>query len=229
MSTLRRPGRTPGAVNLAVALGLLVLLLPLLLHAATASPPTAAEFSPNAKQVIKKAPPGQAAAVSGTGASPTPTPSPGASAQPSAAPSSPTPSAAPQAVAENLLKQCVGPPPLRQIEDPQSPPCIAYWKGDNGGATSKGVTRENVYIAVPTPENAQAQYTALFNFFNKRFQFYGRKLVPEFCSSTGGGSGSSDQANQNKDAADAAAGCNKMPKPFASTFYRQNNGAYYMP
>ncbi len=64
---LRRPGRTPGSVNLAVGLGLLVLLLPLLLNAATSSPPTAAEFSPNAKQVIKKAPPGQAAAVTGTG------------------------------------------------------------------------------------------------------------------------------------------------------------------
>jgi len=132
-------------------------------------------------------------------------------------------------VPENQVKQCVGPPPLRQIEDPQSPPCIAYWKGDNGGATATGVTRDHIYIAIPTPEGKTAQYTALFNFFNKRFQFYGRTLVPEFCSSSGGGSGSSDQPNQVADAAMAAAGCSGLPKPFASTFYRQNNGAFYMP
>ena len=108
---------------------------------------------------------------------------------------------------QDQVKRCVGPPPLRQIEDPQSPPCIAYCKGDNGGATAKGVTRDSIYIAVPTPENSQAQYTALVNFFNNRFQFYGRKLVLEFCRRSGGGSGSSDQANQVADAALAAAGC----------------------
>jgi hypothetical protein len=227
MTALRRPGRTPGAVNLAVALGVLALLLPLLLHAATAAPPTAAEFSPNARQVIKKAPPGQAAAVNGSGegaapgagGSPTPTP---------AATPTPTPTQPAQTVAANLLKQCVGPPPLRQIEDPQSPPCIAYWKGDNGGATAKGVTRDAVYIAIPTPENAQGAYDALFSFFNKRFQLYGRKLVPEYCNPAS--SGGSDQATQVSDAATSASGCGgKYPKPFASTFYRQNNGAYYMP
>ena len=227
---LRRPGRTPGSFNLGVALTVLVVLLPLLLNAATSAPPTAAEFSPNARQVIKKAPPGQAAAVNGTGegAAPgaggtgngaSPTPSPSAQAQP-------TPTGSP--VPETEIKKCVGPPPLRQIEDPQSPPCIAYYKGDNGGATSRGVTRESVYIAVPTPENAQAQYDALFAFFNKRFQFYGRKLVPEYCDATK--SGASDQATQVSDAATSASGCGgTKPVPFASTFYRQNNGAYYMP
>src|SRR3954452_17567094 len=93
---LRRPGRTPGSVNLAVALGALALLLPLLLNAATASPPTAAEFSPNAKQVIKKAPPGQAAEVNGTGegkapgAGATPTPSARATPTPTATKGVPT-------------------------------------------------------------------------------------------------------------------------------------------
>ena len=223
---LRRPGRTPGSVNLAVALAVLVVLLPLLLHAATAAPPTSAEFSPNAKQVIKKAPPGQAAAVNGTGGSPSPTPSLSPTAQPSGP--TPTPSTTSSPVAESDLKRCVGPAPLRQIEDPQSPPCIAYWKGDNGGATAKGVTRDAVYIAIPTPENADAQYKALFAFFNKRFQLYGRQLIPEFCSTTN--SGASDQKTQVADAATSASGCGgKMPKPFASTFYRSNNGRYYLP
>lgn len=215
---LRRPGRAGGALNLGIAIAVLVVLLPLILNAATSSPPTAAEFSPNAKQVIKQAPPGQAAAVNGSGEGKAPGQGPGVTEAPPKV-----------AVPRNQVKRCVGPPPLRQIEDPQSPPCIAFWTGDNGGATARGVTRDAVYIAVPTPENAQAIYRALFKFFNDRFQFYGRKLVPEFCGSSGGGAGSSDQTNQNADAALAAAGCQGLPQPFASTFYRQNNGAYYMP
>ena len=226
---LRRPGRTPGTVNLGMALAVLAVLLPLLLNAATAAPPTAAEFSPNARQIIKKAPPGQAAAVNGTGQGSAP-----GGKGPGGGGGTPTPKATPAAptveIPANQVKQCVGPPPLRQIEDPQSPPCIAYWKGDNGGATARGVTRDSIYIAIPTPENAQAAYTALQNFFNKRFQFYGRKLVFQFCSSSAGGSGSADQKTQIADAALAAGGCDAAHnKPFASTFYRQNNGAYYMP
>jgi hypothetical protein len=213
-------------MNLGVALAVLAILLPLLLNAATGAPPTAAEFSPNAQQVIKKAPPGQAANVNGTGEGAAPgEPAGSPSPSPSPPPSPPTKNLV---VASNQVKACVGPPPLRQIEDPQSPPCIAYWQGNNGGATARGVTRDSVYIVIPTPESAQAQYDALFNFFNKRFQFYGRKLVPEYCSPSN--SGASDQAGQISDAATAASGCNgTMPKPFASTFYRQNNGAFYMP
>lgn len=225
---LRRPGRTPGTVNLGVALGVLVLLLPLLLNAATSAPPAAAEFSPNAQTVIKKAPEGQAAEANGAGdagtgegaaGGPSPSPSPAPQAAPSPQPSD-------KLVAEDQLKKCVGPPPLRQIDDPQSPPCIAFWEGDNGGATAKGVTRDNIYIAVPTPESAEKEYTALANFFNKRFQFYGRKIVLQFCDNGGGAGGEADQVAH---AAEAAAGCGNGIPPFASTFYRQNNGAYYMP
>ena len=42
-------------------------------------------------------------------------------------------------------KQCVGNPP-RQTEDPLSPPCVAYFRGDNGGATYHGVTRTEVRL-----------------------------------------------------------------------------------
>lgn len=214
---MKRPGRAGGALHLGLAVAVLAILLPLLLRAAAQAPPTAAEFSPNANKVIKQAPPGQAASANGSGK--------GTDGQGGGPGTTGPPSVQ---VPRNQVKRCVGPPPLRQIEDPQSPPCIAYWTGDNGGATWKGVTRDSVYIAVPTPENVQNKYNALVKFFNNRFQFYGRKLVLEFCSSSGGGSGSSDEANQNADAALAAAGCNG-PAPFASTFYRQNNGAHYMP
>ena len=42
-------------------------------------------------------------------------------------------------------KQCVGNPP-RQTEDPLSPPCVAYFNGDNGGATYTGVTRNAITV-----------------------------------------------------------------------------------
>jgi hypothetical protein len=79
-------------------------------------------------------------------------------------------------------------------------------------------------------QNIKQQYTALANFFNNRFQLYGRKIVLEFCDeNSGGGSGSSDQPTQIQDAQNSAGGCGGAPPPFASTFYRTNNGAYYMP
>jgi hypothetical protein len=224
-TTLRRPGRSSGAINLGIAVALLAILLPLLLRAASAAPPTAAEFSPNAQQVIKKAPPGSGGASNGQGGKGSGA-GPGGHASPT-----PTPPATPAkllSVPANEVKQCVGPPPLRQIEDPQSPPCIAYWKGDNGGATAPGVTRDAIYVAVPTPNGFKQEYDALANFFNERFEFYDRKLVFEYCSPGAGSDsqGSGDQAHQNADAAQAAAGCGG-PRPFASTFYQFDNGRYY--
>ena len=44
-------------------------------------------------------------------------------------------------------KRCVGSPP-RQTEDPLSPPCVAHFSGDNGGATAAGVTPDEVRVVV---------------------------------------------------------------------------------
>jgi hypothetical protein len=219
---LRRPGRTSGLVNLGVAVAVLAVLLPLLLHAATSAPPTAAAFAPNASQVIKQAPPGEAAATNGHGG--------GGNGGPGAGAKTPTPTPTPtKELPSNILKHCVGPPPERQIEDPQSPPCIAYWQGNNGGATSQGVTSDTIYVAVPTPNGFNKEYAAFQKFFNDRFEFYGRKIQFEYCSpKAGSGSqGSGNQADQTSDAAQAAAGCEGKPKPFASTFYQFDNGRYY--
>lgn len=41
--------------------------------------------------------------------------------------------------------QCVGSPP-RQTEDPLAPPCVAFFNGDNGGATYQGVTRSQITV-----------------------------------------------------------------------------------
>ncbi len=50
-----------------------------------------------------------------------------------------------RAVKTPSTKRCVGSPP-RQTEDPLSPPCVASYTGDNGGATYAGVTKEEVRI-----------------------------------------------------------------------------------
>jgi len=42
-------------------------------------------------------------------------------------------------------KRCVGNPP-RQTEDPSSPPCVAFFNGDNFGATYPGVTQDEIRI-----------------------------------------------------------------------------------
>jgi hypothetical protein len=53
---------------------------------------------------------------------------------------------------------------------------VPFWQGDNGGATWKGVTRDKIRIAVPFASDNDANMLALQNFFNNRFEFYGRKL-----------------------------------------------------
>ncbi len=78
------------------------------------------------------------------------------------------------------VRRCVGNPP-RQIEDPQSPPCVPYWEGKNGGATSKGISSDEIRVAVldhPSNEFSQFISTAELyaEFFNRRFEFYGRKI-----------------------------------------------------
>jgi hypothetical protein len=95
------------------------------------------------------------------------------------------------------VRRCVGAPP-RQIEDPQSPPCVAYFDGDNGGETYQGVTADEIRIAMPQfPGDGDATCTnnnfvvAMQNFFNSRFEFYGRKLrimctLQDFAAAEGG-------------------------------------------
>ena len=92
-------------------------------------------------------------------------------------------------------KRCVGKPP-RQTEDPLSPACVAYFKGDNFGATSKGVTREEI-VVVDLSDSCSGEFrvadyedsstwfpeftdtpghAALVRYFNDRYQMYGRRV-----------------------------------------------------
>lgn len=84
--------------------------------------------------------------------------------------------------------------------DPYSPPCRLF-EGTNGGATAPGVTATEIRVSVRTsgfdngmldalskvakakipnesPEMIRRTILGLFDYFNARFQMYGRKLVP---------------------------------------------------
>ena len=89
--------------------------------------------------------------------------------------------------------------------DPYSPPCIAF-EGDNGGATSRGVTATDIVLSArildekgfqqtlavlagaeitDQPEDIKRTISALAEYFNSRFQFYGRKLKVAFYDGKG--------------------------------------------
>jgi hypothetical protein len=80
--------------------------------------------------------------------------------------------------------------------DPYSPPCIAF-AGDNGGKTTRGVDAKTIKLtyrlttdpsvqdtissvgggdALDSPEAVERTAYGLIEYFNSRFQFYGRKL-----------------------------------------------------
>lgn len=196
----RRQARSPGVVYSGVTAAMVVLIGALALTVRQAPPPPVAEFAPQVRQ-IKQAPAEQAL-VGGPSAGVTaPAPAPPVDVRPPGI----------RVVPRHL--RCVGNPP-RQIEDPQSPPCIAFWEGDNGGATWQGVTRDQITIVVPTAQNSTIlrEIQALEKFFNNRFQFYGRKIKLEISRTNGG---ESDIAVQKAHAADDAA----RYKPFAATNY----------
>lgn len=95
-----------------------------------------------------------------------------------------------------------------QVEgDSYSPPCIEF-SGGNGGATSRGVTEDEITVAarvldepgfqealaqlsgadiVDTPDDVRRTVGALTEYFNQNFQFYGRKLKVEFYDGKGSG------------------------------------------
>lgn len=148
----------------------LALVAALAITTQSAAPPSIAAFAPEHVQEIKHPPPNQSGlfgnpggAPAGGGGLPTPTPTP------SPSPSVPLP---PQAASFN----CVGNPP-RQTFDPQSPPCISGWVGDNGGATAPGVTANEVrYWIYGGSAESDRILKDLETYFNLHFEMYGRKL-----------------------------------------------------
>jgi hypothetical protein len=89
--------------------------------------------------------------------------------------------------------------------DPYSPPCTSF-TGSNGGGTSKGVTDKEIKVAYrvlnekgfqqtlaqlagaslsDSPDSVTRTVQALADYFNQRFQFYGRKIKIEFYDGKG--------------------------------------------
>jgi len=161
------------------ALVLLTVVALILLSAPRAIPPAIAEIAPQAVKQIEEPPPEQQTELDNApdgkegrsdGGTSGGDGGPG-NGEPDSG-SNGSRSAPGQASGPNL-SNCVGNPP-RQTEDPQSPPCVPFWEGNNGGATSRGVTADSIRIGVPS---GQTTFAPLLQHFNARYTFYGRKLV----------------------------------------------------
>ena len=197
---------------------LLVVITTLVLRAAGQSPPAIAEFAPQAQQV-KEAPQEQTA-LSGSGG--------GGAATGQA---SPSPAPSPPAHPQGTLLRCIGDPP-RQTEDPQSPPCVPFWAGDNGGSTYHNVFANQLNIfQTSLSGNAQGRDTQcggpdypyelyLFRYFNERYETYNRTLTP-ICNTDDNPMG--DASHQQADAV-AADG---QYHAFLATTYRAYSGFYF--
>lgn len=151
--------------------------------------------------------------------------------------------------------------PDRQLQipgDPYSPPCIEF-SGDNGGATTKGVTADEIIVSarildekgfqqtlatlagadiVDGPEDVRRTIGALAQYFNERMQFYGRQLRVEFYPGKGSGVAELQGAGQAEAEADAVtvadeigafAELNGGSAPFADALARKQVIAFGTP
>ncbi len=109
--------------------------------------------------------------------------------------------------------------------DPYSPPCVAFGGGDNGGATTKGVTGDAIKVAYrviggekgfqqtladlagaslsDTPETVKNTVAAFAEYFSQRFEFYGRSIQIQFYD--GQGSNTNELLGKGRDKAEADA------------------------
>ncbi|MHB8508002.1 MAG: type 1 periplasmic-binding domain-containing protein [Candidatus Dormibacteria bacterium] len=185
------PRRVPPLAMGALALALMIAILPSSLHLPTTGPGSQAEVAPVPGQGKTQANLSQLGlADSGTVGGG------GSSALGDAAPPTPAVEEILGGLAPNpgvaQQSRCVGNPP-RQTEDPLSPPCVGFWQGDNHGITWKGVTPSSItlimttsaaghdnvdYTQAPAATDDPIDTTArvLLRYFQARFQTYGRKV-----------------------------------------------------
>ena len=226
MSSSAAPSRprTPALVLGSIVVAVSVVVGAVALTSRQQTPPTIAEFAPQAVAQIKQALDEQGLTETRV-ADPEDEPPPPPSAEPSSAVTV-GPSASPSAAApppKGRTNLCIGSPP-RQTEDPQSPPCVPYFDPDvdNGGATSKGVTGDAITVALPQQffeDLAPPQHMAAF--FNARYEFYGRSLNLVPFTTTGCVETQPDPAKMRNDAVLV----DEQIVPFASLAYAGCNGA----
>jgi hypothetical protein len=163
------------------------------------------------------------------------------------------------ATAPGTVRGC--PRPAQVPNDPYSPPCMTF-SGDNGGATARGVTTTDIVVSARIgglpdfsqaasdngpgatfsvkPEEIRRTMEGLADYFNSRFQFYGRKLKLVFYDGKGtyttelqGGGQEEVEADAVKVAEEikAFAELNAFTAPFGDALARRhvvNFGAPYM-
>ena len=142
--------------------------------------------------------------------------------------------------------------------DPYSPPCVIF-SGDNGGATAKGVTPTDVVVSARIldekgfqqtlatlagaditdgPADVRRTIEALAEYFNRSFQFYGRKLKIVFYDGKGSGTTELQGGGQAEAEADAItsadeigafAEINGSSAPFADALARKKVIAFGTP
>ncbi len=142
--------------------------------------------------------------------------------------------------------------------DPYSPPCFDF-AGDNGGATSKGVTATEIHVAYrvlneqgfqqtlaalagaslsDTPDDIRRTVSAYATYFNNNFQFFGRKLVIDFYD--GRGSNTNELLGKGRDKAEADAtqvadeigafaDVSATSEPYGDALYRRGVVGFGMP
>lgn len=181
---MRRFG--PTAMPVVLVVGVCLLVAALALPPSNATPPAVAELSPNAvvEQDEIEETPDLAGGDTGAGATPSGPGDEAPATTEAQAPTATTPASTTSTVPENAVRRrCVpnGDGTARQTEDPQSPPCVPFSAFDatnNGGATARGVTADEIRVAVPQREGQQPQVAAMFQHVNERFEMHGRRLVP---------------------------------------------------
>lgn len=189
---VKKNPKAPAVVYGTLALAMLIAVAALALQAVQPPPPQVAEFAPQAVEQIKEAPEQQSGRDGSSGQSLEPTIGPSGFV-------TPTPTNIPTNVPRS--RRCYGDPP-RQTEDPQSPPCVPYFDPslDNGGATWPGVTRNEIIIARPETIEKARDVEALIDYFNLRYEFYGRKLKMIPYAPRGGVFGAVNATDMQRDA-----------------------------
>jgi hypothetical protein len=122
-------------------------------------------------------------------------------------------------------------PGTAQFPSPYADPCVAKFTGNNGGATSTGVTKTTITLAerrFATTANAeqlaadaraagdalpavtQQVQNVFVNYFNKVYDLYGRKVVLEPVTATGNSTSEALNEGQAQACADATTIVNQM-------------------
>lgn len=126
--------RYPPLALFGLAILIVAVILPSALNLPQSNPSTVLEYAPVPPEESDKPPPSGNVASLGLAGS--------ATLQQAAAPK-----ISGAAGARPSTKRCIG-SPARQSADPNAPPCVAFFQGDNGGATYQGVTADEIKAVV---------------------------------------------------------------------------------